>query len=66
MPIRCRECEASRLPHDEHCTPEELAALRALADYDVARTARKHRAAFWIPYVSAADEVVELPEEDVA
>jgi hypothetical protein len=40
MSIRCRECEATSLPHDEHCTPEELAALRQLRVNDAERRAR--------------------------
>lgn len=34
MPIRCRECENSGLPHNEHCTPAELKALRQLRNME--------------------------------
>lgn len=30
VPIKCRECKTSRLPHDEHCTPEDLKDLRRI------------------------------------
>lgn len=73
MAIRCRECVATNLPHDEHCTPAELAELRRLVAEDNARSAALRKppaprkpATYWIsPATYAVSDVVHLPDEDV-
>jgi hypothetical protein len=62
MTIRCRECEATNLPHDEHCTPAELAALRQLVDDDNERS----KARPWPSAIASVfSTVINLPDEDV-
>lgn len=66
MPIKCRECMKTGLPHDEHMTPAEMKEWRASKALFEAELARKQAVAvMWEQAVGAStDEIVAEPCTD--